>query len=301
MKQKIDLYREVLEIEPNSKIFFPLARLLAEDGKAEQAVATLKAGLGRHPDHVEARLLLVELCFIHKKGEQVATEIQELGKMFKLYPNFWEAWSNELAQKVELQDAALALRFFAAALSGKDLSWAQIIAHGLRDVLGTNSIDLAHPFQTLPKVQSAKDKTNPRKELSTKTIADIAKAAVQESVPLDDNADEEQQDFNSDEKDEHLEEGFSIRTKYMADILAEQGDYAGALDIYQDLIETAQSDNIAQLEERAAELRNLMLIPSGSVAKEEKNNETLDGDKNRLVNLLESLAERLEVRSRSGV
>ncbi|NMC48683.1 MAG: tetratricopeptide repeat protein, partial [Desulfovibrio sp.] len=41
MIEKIDLYREVLAIEPNSKVFFPLARELAEAGRVDEAIRIL--------------------------------------------------------------------------------------------------------------------------------------------------------------------------------------------------------------------------------------------------------------------
>ena len=45
MMDKIEWYREVLELEPSSKLFFPLARLLVEDGQPEAALETLRRGL----------------------------------------------------------------------------------------------------------------------------------------------------------------------------------------------------------------------------------------------------------------
>ena len=48
MTEKIQWYKEVLELEPNSKVFFPLARLLVEEGHLDEAVAVLEQGLARH-------------------------------------------------------------------------------------------------------------------------------------------------------------------------------------------------------------------------------------------------------------
>ena len=58
MMDKIEWYREVLELEPSSKLFFPLARLLVEDGQPEAALETLRRGLERHPEFLEARLFI---------------------------------------------------------------------------------------------------------------------------------------------------------------------------------------------------------------------------------------------------
>ena len=48
MTEKIEWYKEVLELEPNSKVFFPLARMLAEEQRFDEAVAVLEHGLERH-------------------------------------------------------------------------------------------------------------------------------------------------------------------------------------------------------------------------------------------------------------
>ena len=45
MTEKIEWYKEVLELEPNSKVFFPLARLLAEAERTDEAVEILEQGL----------------------------------------------------------------------------------------------------------------------------------------------------------------------------------------------------------------------------------------------------------------
>ena len=48
MTEKIEWYKEVLELEPNSKVFFPLARLLSEAGRTDEAVEILEQGSIEH-------------------------------------------------------------------------------------------------------------------------------------------------------------------------------------------------------------------------------------------------------------
>ncbi len=91
MKQKIEWYKEVLEIEPNSKIFFPLARMLAKDGRPDEAVAVLRQGVGRHPDHVEARLFLAELLYSTGRVIELQQEIAVISDLFKNYQGLWRA------------------------------------------------------------------------------------------------------------------------------------------------------------------------------------------------------------------
>ena len=62
--EKAKWYQEVLSLDPDSRIFLPYARLLAELGRAGEAVDVLKAGLGKHPEFLEARLYLIELLHL---------------------------------------------------------------------------------------------------------------------------------------------------------------------------------------------------------------------------------------------
>lgn len=53
MMDKIEWYREVLELEPSSKLFFPLARLLVEDGQPEAALETCAGGWSVIPNFLK--------------------------------------------------------------------------------------------------------------------------------------------------------------------------------------------------------------------------------------------------------
>ena len=41
-REKINWYREVLELEPGSRVFLPFARLLVEQGCSDEAAAVLR-------------------------------------------------------------------------------------------------------------------------------------------------------------------------------------------------------------------------------------------------------------------
>ena len=100
-------------------------------------------------------------------------------------------------------------------------------------------------------------------------------------------------------EDEEADEAFSIRTRSMAEVLAEQGDIAGALDIYHELMQTAEPDEKNSLMARADELANRMTAgPAVDVGRTEEKNKAAGGESTRLVSLLESLAQRLEARAR---
>ena len=91
MTEKIEWYKEVLELEPNSKVFFPLARMLAQENRPEEAVAVLEQGLTRHEEFLEARLFLIELLHASGRLEACEKQVGKLTKMFTTYAGFWQA------------------------------------------------------------------------------------------------------------------------------------------------------------------------------------------------------------------
>ncbi|MDR0339315.1 MAG: tetratricopeptide repeat-containing protein [Desulfovibrio sp.] len=273
MKQKIEWYKEVLELEPGSRVFFPLAKLLAADGQTAEASAALRQGLLRHPDHIEARLLLVELLHLQHADKELEGQIDCLGRVFAAYPGFWNAWGENLAATPALNDAATAMRFFAAALQGRNISWGDIIEQGLsavlRDDQGPGPAGI-HP------------------EKAVRRPLVVAEPCVQ-AMPDDKE--------REDAEEEDGEEAFSLRTRSMAEVLAEQGDLSGALDIYQELMKNADSEEKTSLEARVDELTQRMNGSDEQSPPEDKT-PAHGGESTRLVSLLESLAQRLEARTR---
>ncbi|MDR0828443.1 MAG: tetratricopeptide repeat-containing protein [Desulfovibrio sp.] len=308
MKQKIDWYREVLELEPGSRVFFPLAKLLAADGQAAQAVLTLKQGLLRHPDHVEARLLLVELLHLQQADAEVAAEIDSLGKILASYPGFWSAWSEYLAANPLMQDASLSMRFFAAALRGKNIGWGDIISKGLNAVLSSDGAsgppDSAYGGGQGLNIESTagesgdsngcKTDTEPAEDVSSASVRDLAESAVAVLPHFVKTADETVLTDDEEEKDE----AFSLRTRSMAEVLADQGDIAGALDIYHELVQSASPEDKAVLTARIEELRNVGSVDAAEQESDDGKNYPHASESMKIVNLMESLAERLEARAR---
>ena len=102
-------------------------------------------------------------------------------------------------------------------------------------------------------------------------------------------------DFGSDEQEVARPGAGSFRTKTMADILASQGDVDGALEIYQELLQSTVSD------ERRAELNDrIEQLKEGSGDTENTASDLGDAfsvhAKNRLISTLETLASRFEAR-----
>lgn len=298
MKQKIEWYREVLELEPGSRVFFPLAKLLAADGQASEAVFTLKQGLLRHPDHIEARLLLVELLHEQHAGSELQTEMDGLGTLFASYPGFWTAWSERLSATPALHDAALAMRFFAAALQGKKVSWAAIIEQGLQSVLN------AGQEQQESRETRAAEESEHRVTYEDAPSAPAAFSLSSQPsfpLPMTETASSEPgiiaEEHTETPEEEEVEEVFSLRTRSMAEVLAEQGDIAGAIEIYNELLESASPDEKDSLAARIDELTPRLGVPQVEEGASEKA-QPPGGESGRLISLLESLAQRVEARAR---
>ena len=79
MMEKIEWYQEVLEIEPSSKVFFPLAKLLLGNKQTQEAIAVLRQGLDRHPEFFEARLMLIDLLQQERDAAGASSEVGVLG------------------------------------------------------------------------------------------------------------------------------------------------------------------------------------------------------------------------------
>lgn len=296
MKQKIEWYREVLELEPGSRVFFPLAKLLAADGQIIEAVNTLHQGLLRHPDHVEARLLLVELLHLQKDEKDLQREIESLGGIFSLYPNFWTAWSEMLAAMPAFHDAALAMRFFSAALQGKAVSWADIIEQGLQSMIG-EAVSTLPSTGHAPHVQPLREPAAPKIRVVLPPQEDFPVRQSPESAAVSGVFTDEPVPQEAGDDDEG-EEAFSLRTRSMAEVLAEQGDIAGALDIFHELVQNSSAEEKNSLEARIEELSTRMNAPLPAEGMTEEKAAAPGGESSRLVTLLESLAQRLEDRAR---
>ncbi len=267
MKTKIKWFKEVLELEPGSKVFFPLARLQYEDGLSEEAVETLRNGLERNPDHLEAKLLLVEILSA-SDGDDARREVQSITAMLGRYPAFWRVWAKESAPRSK--DSALALSFLAAHFQGSTVSWSEVIEQGLNALVASPTL--------------------------------TATAAA--PPPMDDE----------DEIDEADEP--NLRTRTMADLLVEQGDYQGALDIYRELADRAPESEAEELAGLIESMQAKLGKAAGSgttpdvTADIEDMDEDIDGDdgdegvlgsplpgKEKMLSTLEALAARLEARA----
>ncbi|MGE4555277.1 MAG: tetratricopeptide repeat protein [Desulfovibrionaceae bacterium] len=328
MESKIEWYREVLSLEPNSRVFFHLARLFVDNDRIDEAVDTLRQGLDRHPDHIEARLLLIELLSRGGREDYAKEQASVLADILKRYPAFWRAWAQTLAGGEE--DFGVALEFAAAYCSGAPLTWGRIIEHGLKSLLDRLQVDrdamapgmaeasAGEPAPAAePEAPAAKE---PAVELES-LLAEPESNAEPEPEPereLAQDAAAAPAAAGADAADEPrpAAESFSLRTRTMAEVLAAQGDVNGALDIFHELLDNAEPGPAREaLEARIRELSTaagreslaktglgkaetpLDAGQSGEQLGEVSEEAPRKRPKARLLRTLERLAQRLENRS----
>ena len=90
----------------------------------------------------------------------------------------------------------------------------------------------------------------------------------------------------------------SLRTRSMAEVLAEQGDLQGALDIYTELAATAAGSSEQEvLQQRIAMLRTQ--LEGAAVEDLVPPSPDMAAGKDKLISMLEALAERVEARAQS--
>jgi tetratricopeptide (TPR) repeat protein len=331
MNQKIEWYKEVLALEPGSKVFFPLARLQAENGMPDEALSTLRHGISRNPEHIEARLLLIDILFSSGQLDTLWPELDQVALMLGGYPGFWSAWNARLARNPSSKDASLALNFFSAALRGEAVSWSDVIEQGLRVLFSAD----AAPVKFSSKVAPAEldELKTFLKDSSSVAAGKPAPAVVRTAVgeagvrnpgqagaadgravaghtpdfselraPAAHIEDDDSATVDHSDENEPEDEIFSLKTRSMAEVLAEQGDYAGALDIYEDLLRSCTSaEEKKVLEEAIAGIRSKagsagQVQASAKDYGDDEDREPAVQGKNRLLSVLDALAGRLEAR-----
>jgi len=99
LDERIKCYEEILEQDPSSKLFFPLAKLYFEKQDFEKSISVLSAGLEKHPDHFEARLFLIELLTKSHQKDKAISHIRKVEELLISYPSFWRNWAEILAER----------------------------------------------------------------------------------------------------------------------------------------------------------------------------------------------------------
>ncbi len=264
MKKKIEWFQEVLSLEPGSRVFFPLAKLYVEIGELENAAIALGRGLDRHPEHLEARMLHIQVLSDLERMDEALDEVKRVVAPLQGYPAFWRLWAQ--GQPEENRDFSVFLMLVAAGMQGETIHWTDIMLEGVNAL----SERLVGPLPDL----------SPSPALEPETLL----------------ADE-----GEDDSDEQLGESGplgTLRTRTMADVLAAQGDFNGALDIYNELWSYSGGQEKEELQGRIEKIE-AGLNEEKAMPEADKEDAFSQHAKNRLISTLETLASRFEARIRS--
>lgn len=289
---KASLYREVLAIDPASRIFLPYARMLAAEGMHDEAADILTRGLAACPEFLEARLFLIEV--LHFLGRDNAASVEAAGiiEALSASPSFWKVWSRFPGVRA---DQSAMLLFLSACMSSEaPLSLADVVEAGIRSVSSAETLPgrekPAHEVQ-VPASPDTAPQTSPTPQPAPASTADdqLLPWYALDEVPDDD-------DLPDDEPPARPEEDVtssittagktSLRTRTMAMLLEEQGASDEAAGIYRELLNASSSPE--ERAELAARIENLAQETPAPAASQPQ-----------LVSILEKLAERLETRSRA--
>ncbi len=312
MENKITLYTEILEIEPNSKVFFPLARLLAEAGRHDDAVAVLERGLGFHPDHLEAKFLLIEILTSQGREEKACEAFGDVGTLLARYPAVWQLWSKQAHGQA--RDPSLAMLFLARYFADQTLTWADVVERGLRreaspvapEPYRVAAVSARLAEATLDVPAAGPEELEPSADAEASGAPSLRGAREVRELAALLEAPEEAGEKGRGRSARARESG--VRTKTMAALLAEQGDVAGAMEIYNELLAATASE--AEREEISSLVAALSPTKSAvsatpDASRPEPAAESAPAEEAaakprsaaKLVNILEALAGRLEARA----
>ncbi|MBS3780890.1 MAG: tetratricopeptide repeat protein [Desulfovermiculus sp.] len=232
MQDKIAWYEEVLAQDPGSPLFFNLARLYLDQGERDKAIDYLQAGLDRNPAHAQARFLLIQSLADADRRDTARQYVEPILAGLGSSPDFWLLWAEKLEDEGRT-DLAVAVRFIGMDMAQGPMFWTHVLLQGLQD--------------------PAKDT---KRRFSVDQIEEPRIGAGEDvSAGTDPNTLEDQEEHEEGDWDEHLgtssaqelngaEEDLpsgGYRTVTMADILAGQGEFEAALEIYAQL-QAAETD-----------------------------------------------------------
>ena len=171
-------YQEVLTLDPQSRIFLPYARLLAELNRKDEAIHILKAGIAKHPEFLEARLLLIQL--LHETGQDnsAGLEASDIIDLLSQYPALWEIWSRKPGIRA---DQSAMLLFFGSCLGKTGLDLASVFQAGIEALTTKESAGVPSDLQDVSAPAATEPVPN-KPAAPADSLAD-SPAPPQESAP----------------------------------------------------------------------------------------------------------------------
>ncbi len=323
MIDKLELYKEIVELDPNSRVFFTYAQLLEKESRVDEALDALALGLEKQPDYIEARLYYIDLLARNDKLESAHIQLNKFTEIFKKYPGFWYTWSTLTASENPTISSTLAL--LSTFFTNPTISFVEILQAGIDQYQSGKISTPSSPSNGTPSNNSQEE---PKEEITTTEKIEQVQPAdiIQTQVILEENSPQTLElnthsDINTTDDfvvllaepklnelednilDESIDESIpkaSIQTRSMADLLAEQGDTVGAVKIYSELLEKANGIEKAELIKRIQALKDNKFdtIETITVIEEPKPTpEKTKGMSVRMQTMLGNLATRLEKRA----
>ncbi len=145
MNDKSIWYREVLEIEPQSRLFYPLARTLAAEGSLQEAKNVLEKGLSYHGHFVQARMLLCEV--LQKLGikDEAEKHFSLVAAELEGSASFWQAFAGT---GTKTKDESLVRRLLALQLHHVPAEFSDIVSRGLDSLEKEYGLEAGSAFST---------------------------------------------------------------------------------------------------------------------------------------------------------
>jgi len=302
MEQKEKFYLDVLELEPGSRLFYPLSEIYVQQDRLEDARDVLVQGLKYHPGHFEARLLLASVHDQLGETDSSLEIVREIFSSLKSRPFFWKLLLREY-REAGRDEIALALQILAAESRERPLSLAGIMQEGLKSLLNgpPGESPASEPSDPGKDLREEDKKDEPEGEsgegaeipgFSHEDTPDAEAAPKEEPFVLDEDA-EEVEDLDLEE---------TAWTRSMADVLFRQEEYEQALRIYRHLWSTTMpGPERRELEGIISELEGKLEVGEERGGGEEApREETRSGGGEEVdpyMQTLQRLAERLEQRS----
>lgn len=252
MQDKITWYEEILAQDPASPLFYNLALLYLEQGKQDKAIEHLKSGLDKNPTHAQGRLLLIQVLSQADFPDQAKASMDPLLSWLCSCPQFWLLWADQL-QKEGKKDLAAAVGFIGADLGNDSLSWAQIMQAGVYSFIGQKSPAGRDEYPGSQAGHEEKESSGAKKGSAPSQHAELQDEKSGSHCFTEPDAAEQEA-----LRKEDLTPG-GYRTVTMADILAGQGEFDSALEIYAELLDQSEDlERRQQIEARMASVQSKM-------------------------------------------
>lgn len=145
MNDTIQLLHELLEHDPGSKIFFPLAKIYRKQGEPGRAIELVRKGLGFHPDYLEAHLLLIDLLSETGGSAEAEAIARDIHAKLAEYTKFWASLRSGCS-KTGRTDLSLAAFLFEQDAKKQAFDFALFLQDAINHRLGIaeNETSLVH-------------------------------------------------------------------------------------------------------------------------------------------------------------